>query len=55
MENDYSEKFVKLVGECLESKAYLGMGNPNSKILIVGKEVAIDLDENKNTILEKQN
>ncbi|WP_159801719.1 hypothetical protein [Flavobacterium sp. MK4S-17] len=42
----YPEIFVKKVIECTKTEIYIGTGNPNSKILIVGKETATDV-ENK--------
>ena len=36
----YSEEFKKLVKNCIKSGAHVGGGNPNAKILFVGKEAA---------------
>jgi hypothetical protein len=47
----YSENFSKLV----ELNSFIGTGNPNSKILIVGKEVATDVEDGKHTELEQIN
>ena len=50
MENycNYPKSFVELVDEVNDKKnqfysQYIGVGNPNAKILIIGKESAIDL------------
>lgn len=43
---EYKEIFVKTVIESKKTETYIGTGNPNSKILIVGKETATDV-ENK--------
>lgn len=50
MENNcnYPKSFVELVNEVNDKKnqfygQYIGVGNPNAKILIIGKESAIDL------------
>lgn len=37
---EYKSEFIELVEEC--HSAYIGYGNPNSKILIIGKEAAIE-------------
>lgn len=34
----YKEKFKKLVAECVKTNTFIGYGNPNAKILFVGKE-----------------
>ena len=38
----YSEEFKKLVKKGVEERFYIGTGNPDAKILIVGKEVATE-------------
>ena len=43
---NYNENFKNLVEQCSKNGTYIGTGNPNSKILIVGKETATDV-ENK--------
>ena len=48
---NYSNNFKKLT----ELNTFLGTGNPNSKILIVGKEVATDTEEGTNKELENKN
>ena len=55
MQNIYSNEFKAEVSKALDTKTYLGLGNPSSKILVVGKEVSTDLEENQNYILEEQN
>ncbi len=47
----YSDSFTEIVNQGVKEKFYIGTGNPNSKVLIVGKETAIS-DTN---MLEKQN
>lgn len=41
----YSKEFEQLVEDCLPT--YIGTGNPNSKILIIGKECAIDAEKDR--------
>jgi hypothetical protein len=43
---EYNDKFVELLNK-VEEYEYIGLGNPNSKILIVGKEAAIDIEFNE--------
>ncbi len=56
----YTEHFKKFVSQGIEQKAYIGIGNPNSNILLVGKEAAIDpnnqeaLENYKNDALKWQ-
>jgi len=45
---EYQEFFVKTVLECEKTETYIGTGNPNSKILIVGKETATDIENKAN-------
>lgn len=40
---DYNKDFENFVNTCLNLKSYVGTGNPNSEIIIVGKETAIDI------------
>jgi hypothetical protein len=47
----YKENFIKVVN----SGNYLGTGNPNSEILVVGKEVATDENSVNDPTLEEQN
>lgn len=51
----YSKAFKDLVSFAEKTGSYIGSGNPNSKILLVGKEVATEIDESKDKILEEQN
>lgn len=44
----YQEIFVKNALKCKETETYIGIGNPNSKILIVGKETATDIENKAN-------
>tara|TARA_R110002126_G_scaffold290519_1_gene447698 strand:- start:582 stop:1307 length:726 start_codon:yes stop_codon:yes gene_type:complete len=48
---NYSENFK----QAIELGTYLGTGNPNSKILVIGKEVATDVEEGIDKKLETQN
>jgi hypothetical protein len=43
---DYNEKFIKLLDN-IEDYENVGLGNPNSNILFVGKEPAIDIEINE--------
>ncbi len=46
IKNDlYKESFKTLVLKSVESNTYIGTGNPNSKVLIVGKEGSCDVRE----------
>ena len=45
---EYTETFVKKAKECKITETYIGTGNPNSKILIVGKETATDIENKAN-------
>jgi hypothetical protein len=44
----YKKKFIQTVLDCKETKTYVGTGNPNSVILIVGKETATDVENKAN-------
>lgn len=48
---NYTEQFKKVT----ELNTYIGTGNPNSKILIIGKEVATDVENGTNKNLEQKN
>lgn len=48
---NYTENFKKVIN----LNTYLGTGYPNSKILVVGKEVATDIEEGNDKKLEIQN
>lgn len=39
---EYSKSFIQLINE-VKNDEYIGFGNPNSKILFIGKECALDL------------
>jgi hypothetical protein len=45
---EYLAAFEKDVRECENTGTYIGTGNPNSKILIVGKETATDIENKAN-------
>lgn len=40
---------------CEKNHMYLGEGNPNSKILIIGKEIGLALNEDKTPSIDKSN
>lgn len=44
----YQKIFENCVKECKENGTYIGTGNPNSKILIIGKETATDIENKAN-------
>lgn len=44
----YLKIFEDCINACKENEIYIGTGNPNSKILIVGKEPAIDVENKAN-------
>lgn len=52
---NYSKIFADEISKAVQEGSYLGTGNPSGQILIVGKEVATDVEENQNLILEQQN
>jgi len=39
---NYTSHFKEVLNLCKQNKLFLGLGNPNAKILIIGKEAAID-------------
>ena len=39
---EYLDEFKEFVNYCNQNGKYVGWGNPNSKILIVGKESAME-------------
>ena len=47
---NYPKIFTESVKECKENGTYIGTGNPNSKILIVGKETATDIEKHKSRL-----
>ncbi|MFZ4400614.1 MAG: hypothetical protein ACOYO1_11310 [Bacteroidales bacterium] len=44
----YSKEFKELVEKGEEEKFYIGLGNPNAKILFVGQEAAIGSNDDEN-------
>lgn len=53
---NYNAEFRNLISSDSKSGDFIGFGNPNSKILIIGKECALDLDNPKDKfIYEKSN
>jgi hypothetical protein len=48
----YKANFQELIKLANREDLYVGMGNPNSNILIVGKEIALDKDS-QNPVIEK--
>lgn len=42
----YPHEFINAVKLSIKEDFYLGTGNPNAKILIIGKEAAIDMEKN---------
>ncbi len=45
--NDYNADFKKLIEQSLRNGQYIGLGNPNSNILFVGKEAGIDSNQDE--------
>lgn len=43
---NYTSHFKEVLNLCKQNKLFLGLGNPNAKILIIGKEAAIDKEKN---------
>ncbi len=43
MKNKYSKEFNDLLEICDKNNEYVGLGNPNAKILIIGKEPGMEL------------
>lgn len=48
-------KYTQEFNNVTTLNTYIGTGNPNSKILIIGKEVATDTENGKNKSLEEKN
>lgn len=42
----YTSQFKEVLNQCKQNELFLGLGNPNAKILIIGKEAAIDKEKN---------
>ncbi len=40
---NYSNEFHRLIEDCKQNKQYVGLGNPNAKILFIGKETGVDI------------
>jgi hypothetical protein len=51
----YGDKFINFVKTGIDQKYYVGVGNPNSNTLLIGKESAIDKDDNEGMKLYEQN
>lgn len=45
MKNKYSKEFYELLDLSITNNEYVGLGNPNAKILIIGKEPGMKLGE----------
>lgn len=43
---NYTSQFKEVLNQCKQNELFLGLGNPNAKILIIGKEAAIDKENN---------
>lgn len=52
---EFQKDFHKILKYCEEHKLYLGEGNPNSKILLIGKEIGHGLDDDKTPSISKSN
>ena len=50
---NYSTEFKKLIEDCEKNDQYIGLGNPNAKILFVGKEPATN-EKKEQIYLEAQ-
>jgi hypothetical protein len=44
---EFSENFKKITKSCVDNDAYIGLGNPNAKILFVGQESALEKREER--------
>lgn len=53
--NMFKTEFKNAVEFCVKNGLYLGEGNPNSNILIVGKEIGLALEEDKTPSISKSN
>ena len=42
---EYSNEFKDLIARIEQTKDFIGYGNPNAKILIIGKEEALDIED----------
>jgi hypothetical protein len=52
---NYPDEFVDLVNNHTQSGDFIGFGNPNAKILIIGKEQALDPNNSNSSILKDMN
>src|SRR6056297_3684546 len=41
---NYTAEFERLLDNCIQNNQYVGLGNPNAKILFVGKEAGANVD-----------
>lgn len=41
---NYSNDFIELINTCIKQNQFLGLGNPNAKILFIGKEAGSPLN-----------
>lgn len=48
----YKTSFQEIVDKSIEEHLYVGMGNPNANMLIIGKELALDADSQDPVIIK---
>ena len=48
---DYSKEFKDLIACTKDTEDFIGYGNPNAKILIIGKEEGFDIKKEENNII----
>ena len=51
---DYSKEFRDLIACTKDTEDFIGYGNPNAKILIIGKEESFDIEKRENNIIYNQ-
>ena len=51
---DYSNEFKDLIARIEQTKDFIGYGNPNAKILIIGKEESLDMGKEDDNIIYNQ-
>ena len=51
---DYSKEFRDLIACTKDTEDFIGYGNPNAKILIIGKEESFDIKKGENNIIYNQ-
>lgn len=51
---DYSKEFKDLIACTKDTEDFIGYGNPNAKILIIGKEEGFDIKKEENNIIYNQ-